>query len=88
MNWMQLALQLTRAAMGTGDEPQRQPEPPRDLGEALSQQFAVIDRNFDAVGRMVNAQNQRLERELKRQKIWNYALMAGFVIAITVALMR
>jgi hypothetical protein len=74
--------------MSTGDEPQRQPEPPKDLGEALAQQFAVIDRNFDAVGRMVNAQNQRLERELKRQKIWNYALMAGFVIAITVALIR
>ena len=71
-----------------GDEPQRQPETPRDLGEALAQQFALIDRNIEAVGRMVNAQNQRLERELKRQKIWNYALMAGLVIAITVALIR
>ena len=87
MNWMQLALQLTRAAMSIGDEPQRQPETPRDLGEALAQQFALIDRNIEAVGRMVNAQNQRLERELKRQN-WNYALMAGLVIAITVALVR
>src|SRR2546427_12578116 len=88
MNWMHLALQLTRAAMSIGDEPQRQPETPRDLGEALAQQFALIDRNIDAVARMVNAQNQRLERELKRQKIWNYALTAGLVIAITVALVR
>jgi hypothetical protein len=88
MNWMQLALQLTRAAMSIGDEPQRQPEAPRDLGEALAQQFALIDRNVEAVARMVNAQNQRLERELRRQKIWNYALTAGLVIAITIALIR
>jgi hypothetical protein len=88
MNWMQLALQLTRAAMGIDDEPQRQPETPMDLGEALTRQFALIDRNIEAVTRIVNAQNQRLERELKRQKIWNYALMAGLVIAITVALIR
>jgi hypothetical protein len=88
MNWMQLALQLTRAAMSIGDEPQPQPETPRDLGEALAQQFALIDRNIESVARMVNTQNQRLERELKRQKIWNYALMAGLVIAITAALIR
>ena len=88
MNWMQLALQLTRAAMGIDDEPQRQPETPMDLGEALTRQFALIDRNIEAVTRIVNAQNQRRERELKRQKIWNYALMAGLVIAITVALIR
>ena len=88
MNWMQLALQLTRAAMSIGDQPQRQLETPKDLGEALAQQFALIDRNLEAVARMVNAQNQRLERELKRQKIWNYALTAGLVIAITVALVR
>jgi hypothetical protein len=88
MNWMQLALQLTRAAMGIDDEPQRQPETPMDLGEALTRQFALIDRNIEAVTRIVNAQNQRLERELKRQKIWNYALMAGLVIALTVALIR
>ena len=74
--------------MSIGDEPQRQPETPRDLGEALAQQFALIDRNIEAVTRIVNSQNQRLERELKRQKIWNYALTAGLVIAITVALIR
>jgi hypothetical protein len=89
MNWMQLALQLTRAAMSIGDdEPQRQPERPTNLGEALAQQFALIDSNIEAVARMVNVQNQRLERELKRQKIWNYALTAGLVIAIAVALIR
>jgi hypothetical protein len=88
MNWMQLALQLTRAAMNIGDEPQRQPEPPTNLGEALTQQFALIDRNIEAVARIVNAQNQRLERALKRQKIWNYALTAGLVIAVAVALIR
>jgi hypothetical protein len=58
------------------------------MGEALAQQFALIDRNIEAVARMVNAQNQRLERELKRHKIWDYALMAGLVIAITAALIR
>ena len=88
MNWMQLALQLTRAAMSIGDQPQRQLETPKDLGEALAQQFALIDRNIEDVARMANAQNQRLERELKRQKIWNYALTTGLVIAITVALLR
>ena len=90
---MQLALQLTRAAMSIGDEPQpqRQPETPTnlgELGEALAKQFALIDRNMEAVAYVVKAQNQRLERELKRQKIWNYALTAGLIIAIAVALIR
>jgi hypothetical protein len=88
MNWMQLALQLTRAAMSIGDEPQRQPETPTNLGEALAQQFALIDRSIETLAHMVNSQNQRLERQLKRQKIWNYALTAGLVIAIAAALIR
>jgi hypothetical protein len=35
---------------------ERQPETPRELGEALAHQFALIDRNIEAVARTVNAQ--------------------------------
>ena len=59
-------------------------KPPRGYASAMNEPRS----NIEAVARMVNAQNQRLERELKRQKIWNYALTAGLVIAITVALIR
>jgi hypothetical protein len=78
-------MELTRQAMGA-DNPQPEPQRQVDLGEALTQQFALIDRNMEAVVKMVNAQNQNLKRMIQRQRIWNWSLASGFVLAVVVAL--
>ena len=88
MDWMRLAVELTKEAMKGGRTPEPAPEKPTDLAGALAQQFALIDRNMDAVVRMLNAQNEKLERQLKRQRTWNYALAAGIVIAVLFAIFR
>ena len=84
MNWMQLAVNLTRDFM----KPDA-PEPPKpakvDFGEALAQQFEIIDRNMEATIRALNNLNVRLEATVRRQRIWNYCLTAGLLIAILVA---
>ena len=88
MDLLRLAVELTRQAMGDKVETAPEPQQPTDLGTALAQQFALIDKNMDAVVRMLNAQNQKLERDLRRQRIWNYALLAGIALAVVVALFR
>jgi hypothetical protein len=88
MNWVKLAVDLAREVMSTEAAPAREPQQPVDLGAALAQQFSMIDRNMDAILASVNAQNQELKRALQRQRIWNYVLLAGLVIAITVAVLR
>jgi hypothetical protein len=87
MNWMQLAIELTREAMKSGSEPAK-PTATTDLGTALSQQFGLIERNMDAVVRTLNAQNVKLERTIRRQRIWNYLLLAGIGAATLIALLR
>jgi hypothetical protein len=89
MNWVKLAVDLAREAMSPAPPPQPEPQQQTaDPGAALAQQFAAIDRNIDAIVSSVNAQNARLERELRRQRTWNYALVAGIVVAAAIALWR
>ena len=92
MNWVKLAVDLAREAMSMdatrrAQNAQKQPDKP-DLAEALAQQFAAIDGNIETVVASVNAQNMKLENALRRQKIWNYALLAGIVAALGVAVFR
>ena len=89
MNWVKLAVDLAREAMSGPSTPARpEVQQQADLGAALAQQFALIDRNMDAIVGSVNAQNMKLERALRRQRIWNYALAASLVAAVVVALVR
>lgn len=87
MNWMKIAMELTRQAMGASNRPEPEPQRPMDLGEALTQQFSLIDRNMDTVVRMVNAQNQKLDQAMKRQQIWNWCLAGGIVVTLIVAIL-
>src|SRR5262245_14814875 len=88
MNWVKIAVDLAREAMSGRETPARpEAQQPADLGAALAQQFALIDRNMDAIVGSLNAQNQKLERELRRQRVWNYVLLAGFIIAIVIAVL-
>ena len=84
---MQLAVNLTRDFMKP-DAPQPPKAQNTDLGAALAQQFEVIDRNMEAMVRALNVLNTRLEATVRRQRIWNYVLAAGLVIAILVAVFK
>ena len=87
MNWMQLAIELTREAMKSRAEPAK-PTEPTDLGTALSQQFGLIDRQMDAIVRNLNAHNAELERTIRRQRIWNYILAAAVAALAVLAFLR
>jgi len=87
MNWLQLAIELARDAMKSGAEPAK-PAEPTDLGTVLSQQFGLIDRNMDAIVRDLNAYNAKLERAVRRQRIWNYTLAAALVVVAVIAFLR
>src|SRR5436190_10310417 len=69
MNWMQLAIELTREAMNSRTEAAK-PTEPTDLGMALSQQFGLIDRRMDAIVQNLKGHNAKLERSIRRQRIW------------------
>ena len=85
---MRLAVELTREAMRAGSAPERETQKPVDLGTALSEQFAMIDRNMDSVVGTVNAHHAKLEQTIRRQRIWNIALVCGIVVAVIIALVR
>jgi len=87
MNWMQLAIQLTREAMNSRTEAAKPPEP-TDLGMALSQQFGLIDRQMDAIVQNLKAHNAKLERSIRRQRIWNYTLAVAVVAVAVIAFLR
>jgi len=87
MNWMQLAIELTREAMKSSAEPVKQTEP-TDLGTALSQQFGLIHRQMDAIVQNVKAHDAKLERSIRRQRIWNYTLAVAVVAVAVIAFLR
>jgi hypothetical protein len=87
MNWMQLAIELTREAMKSSPEPVK-PTEPTDLGTALSQQFGLIDRQMDAIVQNLKAHNAKLERSIRRQRIWNYTLAVAVVAVAVIGFLR
>jgi len=87
MNWMQLAIELTREVMNSPREGAK-PTEPTDLGMALSQQFGLIDRQMDAIVQNLKAHNAKLERSIRRQRIWNYTLAVAVVAVAVIAFLR
>lgn len=87
MNWMQLAIELTREAMKSRAEPAK-PTEPTDLGTALSQQFGLIDRQMEAIVQNLKAHNAKLERSIRRQRVWNYILAVAVVAVAVIAFLR
>ena len=87
MNWLQLAIELTREAMKSGAEPAK-PTEPTDLGMALSQQFGLIERQMDAIVQNLKAHNAKLDRSILRQRIWNYTLAVAVVAVAVIAFLR
>ena len=91
MSWFKFAADLLRDAMGTPEvqEQQERPSlPPAnidDLVAILNRHRAEIDRNFEAVAKVLAAQNAKHLHALQIQKRWNYALTAALVVVAIVA---
>src|SRR5262245_38287829 len=100
MSWLKVALGVIREAAGTqlGQEvienmrssgrnkTSEAPTSPIDVQALLAEHRAQVDRNLEAVVAMLNEQNSRLAETIRRQRVWNFALAAGLVIALVLAI--
>src|SRR5207248_1498051 len=86
MSWIRIAADLLRDAMSSSSEPAepaQEAPPPADISgviDILNRHRSEIDRNFQAVGEMLNAQKQQHLKALRIQRRWNYALTAALVV--------
>jgi len=99
MSWLKLAFGLIREAAGTqlgqdvienirstGKNNISEPTPiPIDVQALLAEHSARVDRNLETIVGMVNEQNSRLAAAIRRQRVWNVALVAGFVVTLILA---
>lgn len=92
MSWLSIAAGLLRDAMSSSSEPAEpvpQAPPPTNIAEVtelLNRHRAEIDKNFEAVAAMLNAQNNRLLKAMQIQRRWNYGLTAALVIVTILAI--
>lgn len=81
--------------MGAGDSqpspPKSEGPPPEDISglvDLIDQHRAEVNRGFDAVSQMIQAQNQRHQQALRLQRRWNYGLLAGLIaVALTIVVL-
>jgi hypothetical protein len=94
MSWLRIAgmaAGLLRNAMGSSNEP---PEPVKDtpppaniaeVTELINRHRFDIDKNFEAVIEMLNAQKARHLKALETQRRWNYGLTAALAVMTILA---
>jgi hypothetical protein len=56
-----------------------------EVTDLLNRHRAEIDKNFETVATMLNAQNERHEKATQLQRRWNYGLAAALVIVTILA---
>lgn len=97
MSWLQFAAGLIRDAMSSGEstEPAQPtiPLPPEDIAgivNLIDYHRAEIDKNFQTVMAVLNAQNEQRLRAIRIQKRWNYSLAAAVVVLaiLSIVLLR
>ena len=91
MSWIRIASDLIREAMSVNNEPSEATQeapapPPADIVGLLHRHRVEIDKNFETVVQMLNAQNERHIHAMKIQKRWNYALTAAVVVVTILAI--
>jgi hypothetical protein len=92
MSWLSIAAGLLRDAMSSPSEPVepvQQAPPPANISEVmdlLNRQRSEIDKNFEAVAAMLNAQNNRHLKAMQIQRRWNYGLTAALIIVTILAI--
>jgi hypothetical protein len=68
-------------------ETTRPDHPEVDVEALLADHRAQVRASLDQVMEAVNKQNARLERQLQRQRAWNFVLAAGVTIALILAIL-
>jgi hypothetical protein len=90
MNWLNIAADFIRDAMSSPKEPAAPPQnvpPPTNIAEVtelLNRHRFEIDKNFEAVVAMLNAQKDRHLKAMELQRRWNYGLTAALAIVVVV----
>lgn len=101
MNLLRLAIGLIRDAVETKvtqevsnivrPSPVREatrPDPREvDVEALLADHRAQVRASLEQIMEAVNKQNARLERQLQRQRSWNFALAAGVALALILAIL-
>lgn len=92
MSWLSIAANLLRDAMSSSNEPPepvQEVPPPADISGViglLNRHRSEIDKNFEAVVGMLNAQKERHLKAMQIQRRWNYGLAVAIVIVAIVAI--
>ena len=92
MSWLRIAADFLRDAMTSSSEstePVQEAPPPANIAEVLgllNRHRAEIDKNFEAVVAMLNAQKERHLKALRIQRRWNYGLTAALAIGAILAI--
>ena len=86
MSWLRIAADLLRDAMSPSSEPSESVQevpPPADISGVigiLNRHRSEIDKNFETIVGMLNAQSARHLKAIQIQRRWNYGLTAALVI--------
>ena len=67
--------------------PPDRPEEVNEWRQSVEERIAVVDRNVAMLVQMLNAQDEMLIKVQKRQRIWNFVLAGGILVAIGLALL-
>ena len=94
MDWLRLAFGLIRDAVTTDEPPVRnsppgppQQQPSENIEGLLAEHRAYVDRNFETVVQMLNAQNEKLTETNRRQRIWNISLAVSLAVTFLFAIL-
>jgi hypothetical protein len=89
MSWLRIAgmaAGLLRNAMSSSNEapaPVKEAPPPANIAEVtdlMNRHRFEIDKNFEAVIEMLNAQKANHLKDLQAQRRWNYGLTAALAV--------
>ena len=91
MSWFNIAANFLRDALSSSSEsspPVNEGPPPTNIAEVtelLNRHRFEIDKNFEAVAGMLEAQKKRHLKALQIQRRWNYGLTAALAVLAIVA---
>ena len=86
MSWFNIAANFLRDALSSPSEPSppaQEGPPPANIAEVtdlVNRHRFEIDKNFEAVVGMLEAQKKRHLQALQAQRRWNYGLTAALVL--------
>jgi hypothetical protein len=92
MSWFNIAANLLRDALSSSSEPSppAPEEPPpaniAEVTELLNRHRFEIDKNFEAVAAMLEAQKKRHLQAMQIQRRWNYGLTVALSIGAILAI--